>query len=891
VKQKNDDQMRPSGGSMQSSISKSSIYTTPKATLNQRRPGHRLGTPHVLAAAVAAILYGAGGPAHAADTATPAADTTNSSANTTETSLDEIVVTASAQAVRKLDASFNIVSATLDEIQNANPASAAEIYKLSPGIWPEASGGQTGVNIDVAGFPNGGGDSPYFTTMIQGSPVYGYSFLSFMDTSSLVRMDDTVERVEIVQGGTSAIFSSGQPGATANFILRTGSDKTEGSVGVTYGNEGSERVDAFVSGKITDGWYGSIGGFYRVSDGVRDPQYTSDVGGQLTATLKHDLDNGSVMVWARTLQDKNTWYADFPYSVNNGSVSVYPGFNQLDSTYNSKQMTNFLVPNPANPGTFENDDITDGRGAQLDFIGSELKLKFDNGWAISNNFLFDGGYVNTHALVNNGNPQTLTSFIGSLSTLGPAGLTPAMVQANYANGAAVNGGQSVITEQVWFVQKKITSVTDEFRLSMDLGSGNTLTAGAYIAHYTDNDNWELGSNVLMNNQPNASPIILSAVSGGNLYQVSSPQGISNANGSYNILEQGVATNVALYLSDSWKFDQWLLDASARVEHINMTQQTSNLSPMVLGTAFDLWDNAVNLPNGTYSYASEHNTMPTFSAGANYEFTDHMSAYVRVNDGVQFDNFDDVRCNVTGPAAMAVNDRCNSNPPLTTMQNYEVGFKIQNRFTYIDASVYDKEFSGLLYTPKNVEDQPIGPPATYGSTAKGVRFIGSVNPIADSDMQAVRDLKLTVNGNWEDAHYKDFIGCYVYQNIQGQTICGDINGAQLARLPKFQVRVTPSDTQTASWGSVTEYVTYEYIGQHYQDGTGLNPLGSYWDLAAGIVATVGDNWQFRLMGSNLTNEIGLTEGNARFGGNGVVNGVGFGRSIVGREINISAKYKF
>jgi outer membrane receptor protein involved in Fe transport len=891
VKQKNDDKMRLSGGSMRSLNSKSSIVTTPKTTLIQRRPGHRLGTRHVLAAAVAAILYGAGGPAHAADTATPAEDSTTSAANTTSTSLDEIVVTASAQAVRKLDASFNIVSANLDEIQNANPASTAEIYKLSPGIWPEASGGQTGVNIDVAGFPNGGGDSPYFTTMIQGSPVYGYSFLSFMDTSSLVRMDDTVERIEIVQGGTSAIFSSGQPGATANFILRTGSDKTTGSIGVTYGNEGMERVDAFVSGKITDGWYGSIGGFYRVSDGVRDPQYTSDVGGQLTATLKHDLDNGSVMVWARTLQDKNTWYADFPYSVNNGSVSVYPGFNQLNSTYNSKQLTNFLVPNPANPGTFENDDITDGRGAQLDFIGSELKLKFDNGWAISNNFLFDGGYVNTHALVNNGNPSTLASFIGSLSTLTPAGLTPAMVQANYANGAAVNPAQSVITEQVWFVQKKITSVTDEFRLSMDLGSGNTLTAGAYIAHYTDNDNWELGSNVLMNNQPNASPIMLSAISGGNNYQVSSPQGISNANGSYNILEQGVATNVALYLSDSWKFDQWLLDASARVEHINLTQQTTNLSPMALGTAFDLWDNAVNLPNGTYSYASEHNTMPTFSAGANYEFTDHMSAYVRVNNGLQFDNFDDVRCNVTGPAAAAVNSRCNSNPPLTTMQNYEVGFKIQNRYTYIDASVYDKEFSGLLYTPKNVEDEPIGPPATYGSTAKGVRLIGSVNPLADSDMQAVRDLKLTVNGNWEDAHYKNFIGCYVYQNIQGQTICGDINGAQLARLPKFQVRVTPSDTQTASWGTVTEYVTYEYIGQHYQDGTGLNPLGSYWDLAAGIVATVGDNWLFRLMGSNLTNEIGLTEGNARFGGNGVVNGVGFGRSIVGREINISAEYKF
>src|SRR5437762_985291 len=118
-------------------------------------------------------------------------------------------------------------------------------------LW--GSGGRTGVNIDVAGFPNGGGDSPYFTTMIQGAPVYGSPFLSFMDNSSFIRLDDTVERIEIVQGGTSAIFGPGQEGATANFILRTGRAERQGSVGVTYGNEGLYRVDLFQGGKVAEG--------------------------------------------------------------------------------------------------------------------------------------------------------------------------------------------------------------------------------------------------------------------------------------------------------------------------------------------------------------------------------------------------------------------------------------------------------------------------------------------------------------------------------------------------------------------------------------------------------------------------------------------------------------
>jgi hypothetical protein len=323
----------------------------------------------------------------------------------------------------------------------------------------------------------------------------------------------------------------------------------------------------------------------------------------------------------------------------------------------------------------------------------------------------------------------------------------------------------------------------------------------------------------------------------------------------------------------------------------MTQQTTNQSPVQMGTPYDLWDNAVALDNGTYSHAGEHNTMPTFSVGANYEFSDHMSAYVRVNDGVFFDNFDAVRCNTNTPASAAVNSSCNSNPPLNTVRNYEAGFKIQNRYTYIDLAIYDKEFKGLVYQPVNIDNVILGPKTTFGSTAKGLRLVGSVNPGADSDVQAVKDFKITVNGNWEQAKYKDYSGCFIYTNISGQVICGTINGVQLARLPKFQVRVTPSDMQTMSWGTLTEFVAYEYIGQHYQDSTGLNPLGSYYDLGAGLIATVGDSWEFRVMGSNITNQFGLTEGNARVEGNAVQNNVGFGRSIVGREILVQAKYKF
>ena len=86
--------------------------------------------------------------------------------------LETVVVTGSAISggVKKLEASYNIVTANEEEIRKANPKSTADLLKISPGMWPESTGGQTGANIEIAGFP-GGGDAPYFTTLMMGSPL------------------------------------------------------------------------------------------------------------------------------------------------------------------------------------------------------------------------------------------------------------------------------------------------------------------------------------------------------------------------------------------------------------------------------------------------------------------------------------------------------------------------------------------------------------------------------------------------------------------------------------------------------------------------------------------------------------------------------------------------
>jgi len=862
----------------------------------------------LIGAAVAAILYAAAGQvAYAADQAAEAPATAGPNAE----SLQEVVVTATATGVKKLDASYNIVTVDAEAIKEQNPKSTADLLKVSPGIWPESSGGQTGANIEVAGFP-GGGDAPFFTNMIEGLPMFGMPSLSFMDSSSLLRVDDTIDRLEVVQGGPGALFGPGQMGATANFILKRGTDTPSGSVSATYGNEGLWRTDMFYGGPVGNGWDGSIGGFYRKSDGVRSPQFPSDEGGQLTATLSKKLDGGSIMLWARVLDDKNQFIVPVPViESQGGDISAYPGFNPLSSSYGSYAIQNVSVPNAA--GGFEEANLANGRGTQLYYFGVKWDQQF-NDWHLANSFMIDGGGLDTNALFSGPNPRPLGYYLYGCQIAQPAGyctaggapvdtnnyglnaaglptiggsqggaVTPGgglpvgSVRAVYAtNGLAVPLGQSVIQQGWWYIQKSLQSITDEFRVSRELFAGNTGTFGAYIARYSDNDNWSLGNQMLMTNTPNATPIQLTYTApGGAQYNLSSPQGFVNMNGNYDPLAHGTATNLAGYLSDSWKMEQWLFDGGLRVENVDVHQRTCNRTGTQLGAANDLFDNNVPVCNGTYDMEHYTKSKVTYTAGANYEFTNYMSAYGRINNGVHYDDFDN---NIRGAGGNFA--------PLETVKNYEGGFKFQNTFAYVDVSAYKRDFTGLQYTPSDQFGVPIpGQTLIYGASTWGVNFIAAVTPLTGLNVRLV--------GDYMKGHYTDYTGCVPYTDILGNRQCAPIDGAPLQRQPKLQFRLTPSYTVPVPWGDVTGFLTYEYVTKRYEDIAGLAPLGpDYYMLGAGLIANVGSNWEFRVQGTNLTNQIGLTEGNARIFGSAVgLNGVLLARPIEGREVNFTAKYKF
>jgi outer membrane receptor protein involved in Fe transport len=150
---------------------------------------------------------------------------------------------------------------------------------------------------------------------------------------------------------------------------------------------------------------------------------------------------------------------------------------------------------------------------------------------------------------------------------------------------------------------------------------------------------------------------------------------------------------------------------------------------------------------------------------------------------------------------------------------------------------------------------------------------------------IRELAFDITGDWQHADYTN------YTSAAGSSSAAfSYTGKLLQRQPRVQFRFTPEYKFPSDWGAFRVFLTYTYVGLRYSDIGNTQPLPAYNTLDAGAVATLGKNFEIRLQASNLTNEIGLTEGNARVTNSGISNGFEMARPIFGREAQLQLIYK-
>ncbi|WP_338769451.1 TonB-dependent receptor [Massilia sp. METH4] len=775
-----------------------------------------------------------------------------------QTEIQQVVVTGVATGgVRKLDSAFSITTATEEQLKQAAPSSTADILKLVPGVYAEPTGGQSGANIEVRGFPSGS-DSPFVSVQMMGNPIYPVPTLSFFEGSSAFRLDDTIERVEVLRGGPSTIFSNGQPGATMNFILKKGTDTPEGSIRFSTGTGELRRIDVFYGGKIAENWYGTVGGFYRNTHGVRDAGFPSDKGGQITATLTRKLDGGEVTFYARRTDDKNAFYTGVPLiSSNEGrTITEFPGFDPLTGTLMSGEMRRFTVE--AGPGRTLDYDLGDGRGLQSTVFGIDFAQTVA-GWTVSNKFNYFDGDLNTIAMFTGNNPLTMGAYrANALSTYGNAvaGSTATTATATYLDGTPVADTQQVIQAGLWAVEKKLQSATDEIRFSREWMKDNTVTIGGYFANYSSDDVWYLGNSHLMTAVPNARLIDV-RLDNGVIVSNQGKEGPVN----YAPVASYDGSNTAIFIANEWKInDRIKVDGGIRRERQKLDATISNLrTGDTDNNPLTVYNNGTSMPTGANTALTRTDSANSFTIGGNFKLARDASVFARANRGHTFIAFDDLR---NAGTQARVDDH--SLLPTPTIEQFEVGFKTATPLYSAYINYFRTDFEGIAFQQILADGTVLN--SVSGSKGQGVEFELGLRPI--------RDLTLTLTGNWQDSEYKDNPATA---------------GKRVQRQPKLQGRFTPSYRIPLGDNELRLYGTYTYIGERWADQANVQYLPSYKTFDAGAVFRLGEKIEFRVSGNNLSNELGLTEGNSRLttGGSGPINA----RPLFGRTWEASLTYRF
>ena len=785
-------------------------------------------------AALIALAASLATPAFAQDAA-PQADAA-AQADDAGSEDDVIIVTGTAGAgTRRQDASFALTTVDSAQIDQVAPASTAALLAVIPGVSSESSGGQNGANIFVRGYPSGG-DAEYVTMQVQGVPYFPPATLSFLENSQLFRIDETLKRVEAVRGGTGSLFSSGQPGLTVNFVQQEGGPEFKGLAKLSATDFGELRGDAMISGPLGENTRFMVGGFYHDADGIRDPGFTAEKGGQITANIRHDFDRGSIMVFGRYLNDKGQWLLPVPLVQNGSKISAFPGFDAHYDTFLGED-TRFGTRNDGSKI-----DMKDGRGADVLHFGGSFEYELADGFTVRNRTSWLKGDADTNGMVPAGTaPQTAAAYAASRgSTIG------SLTFANGDGAAAAN--TQVIEVGQWTVRKQIESFVNDFGLEWK-SDRNTLTVGGYFADYSSDDQWNLGNNLLLTATPNARRLNLTLANG----NIVTRDGYASGS-SFNVNAKYKGQDYAFYAVDEFQLtDSLRADAGIRYQHhkVDGTLENNSFGVDTDGNPNTLYNNGSAVLNGTFSSIRYRGDEFSWTAGLNYEFTRELGAFVRYSRGHSFPMFDNLR------EGLDITRQVDS---------YEAGVKASYGVVNAYATLFHNSFEGLAST-EIVGGVPVA--SVGGAKATGVELEGNIRPGAG--------FQLAFSGTWLDGQYRDFSNAGV-----------DQSGNTIQRQPKWQWRVTPSYSTEMTGGKGTVFSTLSYTGDRFSDIENQQVLPHYYKLDAGFTFEL-DNFEFSVIGDNLTNEIGLTEGNPRV--LGAQGGTILARPILGRNFRASVAVKF
>lgn len=806
--------------------------------------------------------------------------------------LDAVVVTGRSGTTQrsKAETSYSITSIEEDRLRLQAPTSVTEAMKSVPGFWVEASGGEASGNIRARGIPVDGFGS--VTLLEDGVPVQHDPALGFLNGDQAFRLDETIERIEVVRGGPSSVFYSNAPAGAINFIPRVVGDKAEGIVKYTVGDYGLGRYDLFFGTPIGGGWKLGVGGFYRSDDGIREPGFAANKGGQYRVNLSKAFERGNFSFDFKRVNDNVALYLSIPMrTYEDGEIRAVPGFDGNYGTMAGPETTHVQMLQ----GDGSLYDFDNSRGTEVE--RNQFTVKFDYELGAGFKLAESVRYSDTETQRNGVFPLQLLSgaaFLRQSQPLlaripGAAGL-----QLRYATDpsqvfdiANQNGNGLMSVGGLRGVTMPVKELTNDTRLLRKFEFGDQshdVTLGYYYARF-DQDFDRYSSNVLLDVQDNARLLDLVAVdANGQPLATLTEDGIYRYGYEWENAS-GRSTTNALYLSDEWQATEKLrIDAGVRWEEVNTEGWTEIRTPVNLGT---FASSQILTGSGRFVSYDETFSKTGWTVGANWQFSEHAGLFARWTSAFRLPNLSSYITRYSNCSLADVEGclRSNSSRPVTqTMDLGEVGYKFSNQTFDIFATAFYTKYDNVGFS-NYVFDLNTGASTVqqgYASTKTvGLELEGSWYPAEWFDLQLTATVQ---EPEYQDLRYTEL--------VSGAPVLRDFVGNQLIRVPKQSVRVVPGFNLFDN--KLRLQASYEHQGERYVDTANSVRLPSYYAINASARYELTPELSLFLYGDNLTNSLGLTEGNPRAGelqsGDAGANTF-LARPLLGRAYRLAIMFRF
>jgi iron complex outermembrane receptor protein len=556
--------------------------------------------------------------------------------------LEEIVVTGSITPEKKIESSTSISTLNTEEMNDAAPRSTTEFLRRIPGFTRvESSGGEVNQNLNVRGLL--GFASVNFQE--DGMMVYPSMETFWMNADNLIRLDENIEKIEVLRGGTSPIFGSSTAGATLNFINKTGGDELDGIWRLSSGTSGLARFDFNINGPFSDDWRFSAGGFYRYDHGVRDPGYTGTKGGQLKANVTRLLSNGFFRVSIKHIDDRNLFIIPLPFQ-NPNDPDFVPGFSDTGSYYSPEGITEIPLPT----GDELHLPLDEGIHTKGTWLTGHVNFTFGDSWQFEDVAQVMSVDHNWNGLPSAGPITAANEFAQSMLNnyirLGivPESTTYKLLFTNHfdlaGNKLPFDTANGLLRPAALIhVEKPISDFSNLLTITKSFGSHH-FSFGTHFAYYTQTNTWYIPE-VLTDIRDNPRFVDLVFIQpDGSILDVTK-NGFLHFNLDY-VNGDGNNTLIALFTSDEFKLtDRLRIDLGLRYERANYFQVAENIESIDLdqnpNTKYDIetWG------NNTFRRFEFDIDDIAFSTGINYQINrDKLAVYGSFTRGFKMPALDE-----------------------------------------------------------------------------------------------------------------------------------------------------------------------------------------------------------------------------------------------------------